>query len=163
MVDSGSPHDDGGAPRGDLRAPTQEVWEALSPGEKERWHDRLLVIATAEWEARSEGDWQRGAKTEAEQTRSAFFRRTRRDIYVASDLMVVYPGERPFVSDLIAVRDVEPRRRRSWIVAEEKPASTSSWRSTTRGTGARTTRRTSGATPRSASPSTSSGRRHAAG
>lgn len=123
MSDPGTPddrHDRRDPPPGDLRAPTQAVWETLSPEEKERWHDRLLEVAGPEYEMTLEGDWHHRAKTDADETLRAFFGRTGRRLYVSAELMVVYPGERPFIPDLLAVRDVDPHPRTSWMVANER-------------------------------------------
>jgi hypothetical protein len=48
-----------------------------------------------------------------------FFRRTGRKIYLSSELAIFYPGERRFAPDLLAVADVDPHERSSWVVAAE--------------------------------------------
>jgi hypothetical protein len=48
-----------------------------------------------------------------------FFRSTGRKIYLSSEIAVFYPGERRFSPDVLAVTDVEPHERMSWVVATE--------------------------------------------
>src|SRR5438105_7994420 len=120
MSDPGAPHgSDDDLPR-DLRAPSEEAWQALAPADKERWLDRLIAVASAEYDLMAEGDWHRHAKVDADETLRAFFHKTGRRLYVAAEPAVIYPGERPFVPDVLAVRDVDPHWRPSWTVAEER-------------------------------------------
>ncbi|MCS6798661.1 MAG: Uma2 family endonuclease [Myxococcota bacterium] len=102
----------------DPRAPPQELWDAMSEAERRR------VLATLpsepEWAAPPQGDEHRKLKQGALDALEQYFRRTGRRVYLASELPVYYPGERVFAPDLIAVVDVEPRDRMSWVVSAEK-------------------------------------------
>jgi hypothetical protein len=100
----------------DPRAPPLEVWRQLSPAERAR------IIAELPSEVNlgpPEGDAHRVPKQRALEALEAFFKRAGRNIYFSSELPVYYPGERMFAPDLIAVLDVEPHERASWVVAQE--------------------------------------------
>src|SRR5262249_26698110 len=43
-----------------------------------------------------------------------------RRIYVGADITVFYPGQKGFTPDVIAVADVDPGRRDSWMVSFER-------------------------------------------
>lgn len=58
-------------------------------------------------------------KESARDALAEFFKRIGRRIYVSSELVTYYPGERRFCPDILAVLDVEPHARESWIVAKE--------------------------------------------
>ena len=66
-----------------------------------------------------EGDLHRTVKTTTLDALSEYYRRTRRRVYLSSELPVYYPGEALFAPDLIAVLDVEVHPRNSWIVSHE--------------------------------------------
>lgn len=51
--------------------------------------------------------------------RSEFFRKIGRRVYVSSELGVFYPDEPRFAPDVLAVLDVEPGERKSWVVAQD--------------------------------------------
>ncbi len=99
----------------DPRAPTHEQWMMMSPAERER------VVATlpARLEVAPEGDPHRKAKQSALDALDGFFRRAGRRIYLSSEIGVYYPGERRFSPDLLAVLDVEPHDRMTWVVDAE--------------------------------------------
>jgi len=102
----------------DPRAPSVDQWERMLPDE------RALVVAMLPTEVPlelvpNEGDPHRKAKRGALDSLDGYFRRTRRKIYLSSELAVYYPAERRFAPDLLAVTDVEPHERTSWIVAQE--------------------------------------------
>jgi hypothetical protein len=67
----------------------------------------------------NEGDRHRKATYGALDALDAFFRRAGRKIYRSSGIAVYYPAERRFAPDLLAVTDVEPHDRDSWVVADE--------------------------------------------
>ena len=102
----------------DPRAPSQEVWNGLTPDERARVVATLPIQVPLELQP-PEGDPHWLAKATARSTLDEFFRRAGRRIYVSSELAVYYPGERRFSPDVLAVLDVEPRQRTSWIVADE--------------------------------------------
>jgi Uma2 family endonuclease len=102
----------------DPRAPTVEQWEQMLPDERAR----VIAMLPAEVPLDllpNEGDPHRKAKRGALDALDGFFRRTGRKIYLSSELSVYYPGERRFAPDLLAVTDVEPHERSSWVVATE--------------------------------------------
>jgi Uma2 family endonuclease len=100
----------------DPRAPSLEVWQQLRPAERAR------IIAELPSEVDlgpPEGDAHRVPRQRALEALEAFFKRAGRSVYFSSELPVYYPGERLFAPDLIAVLDVEPHERASWVVAQE--------------------------------------------
>lgn len=101
----------------DPRAPPQQAWERMTADE------RRVVLESLPSEpplsAPPEGDPHRIPKLKALEALEEYFRRVRRKIYVSSELPVYYPGERMFAPDLLAVLDVEPRARKSWVVSQE--------------------------------------------
>jgi Uma2 family endonuclease len=90
----------------------------MTPEERARVVDMLPTSLPVEL-APPEGDTHRIIKQGALGALDAFFRRGGRRIYLSSELLVLYPGERPFVPDLMAVLDVEPHHRRRWVVDAE--------------------------------------------
>lgn len=75
-------------------------------------------------EAMSEGRPHRRAASAALDALWLHFKSTGRQIYVADDLAVLYPGEPSFASDLLAVLDVpqpdpDEDERMAWVVADE--------------------------------------------
>jgi Uma2 family endonuclease len=102
----------------DPRAPAVDQWEQMLPAERAR----VLAMLPAEVPLElipNEGDPHRKAKRGALDALDGFFRRTGRKIYLSSELSVYYPAERRFAPDLLAVVDVEPHERSSWVVATE--------------------------------------------
>jgi Uma2 family endonuclease len=102
----------------DPRAPALDEWERMSPDE------RAHVVAMLPPEVPldllpNEGDPHRKATRGAMDALDGFFRRTGRRIYLSSHISVYYPAERRFAPDLLAVADVEPHDRNSWVVADE--------------------------------------------
>ncbi len=102
----------------DPRAPTEDVWARMSAAERER------VVATLPADMPLElhppgGDQHRKPKEKARDALDAFFRRVGRRVYVSSELVTYYPGERRFCPDILAVLDVESHDRMSWIVSRE--------------------------------------------
>jgi hypothetical protein len=102
----------------DPRAPAQEVWDRLTPEEREQ----IVMSLPSEIESSEppEGDAHRISKTNALHTLDEYYRRIRRQIYLSAELPVYYPAEAMFAPDLIAVRDVEVHERNSWIVSQER-------------------------------------------
>lgn len=102
----------------DPRAPSLEQWEQMPPDERAR----VVAMLPAEVPLDllpNEGDPHRKAKRGALDALDGYFRRTGRRIYLSSELAVYYPNERRFAPDLLAVTDVEPHERMSWVVADE--------------------------------------------
>jgi Uma2 family endonuclease len=102
----------------DPRAPSSEVWRALTP------EQRAKVVASlpSEWEdtAPSEGDPHWIPKVNARKTLERYFSRLGRKAYVGSELAIYYPAERVFAPDVFVVLDVEPHERERWVVDDER-------------------------------------------
>jgi Uma2 family endonuclease len=103
----------------DPRAPSDEQWDAMTPEERRRVVEMLPAQPDVDFLPPSEGDPHRKASTGALQTLDGFFRRERRKIYISGNLAIYYPGERVFSPDVIAVLDVEPHERQSWVARDE--------------------------------------------
>jgi Uma2 family endonuclease len=102
----------------DPRAPTEEQWAAMSEDERAR----VVAALPTEmpWELHPpEGDSHRDPKDAARDALSEHFRRKGRRVYVSSELVTYYPGEPRFCPDILAVVDVEPHKRESWVVSKE--------------------------------------------
>jgi Uma2 family endonuclease len=101
----------------DPRAPTHEQWALMSPAERERVV--AMLPARIPVDLAPEGDPHRKAKKSAIDALDGFFRRAGRRIYLSSEIGVYYPDEKRFSPDLLAVLDVEPHDRMTWVVAQE--------------------------------------------
>jgi Uma2 family endonuclease len=102
----------------DPRAPTEEVWAQMT--EAERAHVVATLPPDMPLDARPpEGDPHRKPKEGARDALDAFFKKIGRRVYVSSELVTYYPGERRFCPDILAVLDVDPHDRMSWIVSRE--------------------------------------------
>ncbi|MFO0589037.1 MAG: Uma2 family endonuclease [Polyangiaceae bacterium] len=103
-------------------APSIEEWRAMSPETQEAFIIRANERLTEMQRAMGEGMEHKTARERADDTLRLHFGKTGRDIYVASDLTVIYPGEDPFSPDLFAVLGVpQPAedKRLAWVVANE--------------------------------------------
>ena len=99
-------------------APSAAEWAGLSAEEKARRIDRInagLPIAVT----MSEGTPHSRAKRRAAETLDSYFARTKRGVFIAEELSVLYPGEAVFVPDLLAVVDVPLHDRAAWSVLDE--------------------------------------------
>jgi Uma2 family endonuclease len=103
----------------DPRAPARELWAQMTEAE------RANVVATLPSDfppsesSPPEGDRHYEAYTNARETLTRWFRERGRNVYISGNLPVYYPGERMFSPDVIAVVDVPPHPRDSWIVSHE--------------------------------------------
>ena len=102
----------------DPRAPTQAEWDAMSEAERDAVVAMLPSSVPLELHP-PEGDPHRDPKDAAREALSEFYRRIGRRIYVSSELATYYPAETRFCPDVLAVLDVEPHKRSSWIVSRE--------------------------------------------
>jgi Uma2 family endonuclease len=102
----------------DPRAPPQAVWDALTPEQRERVIASLPSDMPLDLHP-PEGDEHRKPKERARDALDEFFRKIGRRVYVSSELVIYYPGEACFCPDILAVLDVEPHDRQSWIVSRE--------------------------------------------
>ena len=102
--------------------PSAMDWLAMSQKERDAHIQRVWDAAEREQIQVGESVRHFKAKTGAYNTLNEHFRRVETHIYVAAELSTLYPGERAFTPDLLAVRDVEASDdddRSAWIVAEE--------------------------------------------
>ena len=102
--------------------PTVEAWRAMTPAARLDFQVRVLDALSDPVVAMSEGRPHKKAKSRALDALSVHFRATGRVIYLAEEMAVLYPGQRPFSPDLLAVLDVaepEEDERMSWVVADE--------------------------------------------
>jgi Uma2 family endonuclease len=91
----------------------------MSPEERAKVVAMLPPDDPLDLMAPPEGDTHRKAKVGALDALDAFFRRIGRKVYLSSELSVYYPGEPRFAPDVLAVLDVEPLPRNSWVVSHE--------------------------------------------
>ncbi len=103
----------------DPRAPPQEIWDQMTPAERQRVVDSLPSELEISQANPPEGDFHFEAKAAAKDTLRGYFQRIGRPVYVACELPVYYPKEPLFAPDVIAVRDVELKHRMSWTVSNE--------------------------------------------
>jgi Uma2 family endonuclease len=103
----------------DPRAPPQDVWDQLSPEEREQIVASLPSEFPVSEANPPEGDWHFNAKVRAKSTLGSFFAKVKRPVYLACELPVYYPDERMFSPDVIAVVDVETHERETWVVGTE--------------------------------------------
>lgn len=102
----------------DPRAPEDATWAQMT--EEERRQVIAMLPPEVPWElSPPEGDEHRTAREKALDALGRFFRTTGRRVYLSSELGVFYPGEPRFAPDVLAVLDVEPHARTSWIVQAE--------------------------------------------
>ncbi|MFO0591276.1 MAG: Uma2 family endonuclease [Polyangiaceae bacterium] len=102
----------------DPRAPSSEIWEKMTPAEREQVVAMLPPQVPAELSP-PEGDFHRKAKETAVDALENYFRRVGRKVYISSEIGVYYPGEPRFAPDVLAVLDVDPHERSSWVVTAE--------------------------------------------
>jgi Uma2 family endonuclease len=102
----------------DPRAPSEEVWAQLSAAERARVVAELPASAPFELYP-PEGDAHRSARDGIRSVLDSFYRRIGRRVYVASEMVVYYPGQPRFVPDVLAVTDVDPHERTTWVVSAE--------------------------------------------
>jgi Uma2 family endonuclease len=102
--------------------PTVDAWRAMTPDERLSFQLRVLDALSDPVAAMSEGRPHKKAKSRALDALSLHFKTTGRVIYLAEEMAVLYPGEKAFTPDLLAVLDVEEPEddeRMSWVVADE--------------------------------------------
>lgn len=99
-------------------APDEATWLAMTPAQREEkvWE---LIDALPLTEVMSEGTPHSDAKMTVVMSLRRFFGQRQRGMFIAPELMVMYPGAPTFVPDVLAVRDVELKPRNSWIVLDE--------------------------------------------
>jgi Uma2 family endonuclease len=107
----------------DPMAPDEATWRAMSPQQRQRFIDEVHAAFEERRDLMTEGRPHFRAKSRAMDTLGRFFRRAGRRVYLASELPILYPGERIVHPDLMAVLDVEDLgdddERMAWVVADE--------------------------------------------
>ena len=104
----------------DPRAPPQELWDRMTPEQRAEVVAALpSEIPWSEAAPPPEGDIHDEARADAKELLRRHFGRQGRRIYIASNLPVYYPNTPHFSPDLMAVLDVDPHFRNSWMVSEE--------------------------------------------
>jgi hypothetical protein len=103
----------------DPRAPPQELWDRMTPGERARVVASLPSEFPPSESAPPEGDPHFEAKVRTREVLGGFFSRIGRKVYLACELPIYYPGEPMFAPDVIAVMDVETHSRMRWVVSAE--------------------------------------------
>ncbi|WP_437680346.1 Uma2 family endonuclease [Sorangium sp. So ce131] len=103
----------------DPRAPPQELWDRMTPDERQRVLDTLPSEFEVSEASPPEGDFHFNPKAAAKETLGGYFQRIGRRVYLACELPVYYPAERMFAPDLIAVLDVEVKERSVWSASAE--------------------------------------------
>lgn len=103
--------------------PSVEAWRTMTPAERIRFQVEVNAAITEAAHLMSEGQAHKRAKSRTMDALGLHFKTIGRAIYLAEELTVLYPGERPFAPDILAVLDVEPSNdddeRLSWVVADE--------------------------------------------
>src|SRR5262249_31898657 len=102
--------------------PTAEAWRAMTAGERLDFQLRVLDALSDPALVMSEGRPHKKAKSRALDALNLHFRTIGRAIYLAEEMAVLYPGDKPFNPDLFAVLDVEEPEddeRMAWVVADE--------------------------------------------
>jgi Uma2 family endonuclease len=100
----------------DPRAPPSDIWNAMTNEERTRVAAELPSDFTLDFLPPPEGDHHSTPKNAARDALSRYFQRVGRRVYVSSEIAVYYPDEKVFAPDVIAVLDVDPRKRDSWMV-----------------------------------------------
>lgn len=102
--------------------PTVEAWRAMAPEARERFVLEVNAALTGPAELMGEGRPHSKAKSRTIDALGLHFQTIGRVIYLAEELNVLYPGEKPFAPDILAVLDVpqsEEDERMAWVVADE--------------------------------------------
>jgi Uma2 family endonuclease len=93
----------------------------MTPAERDREEERILLALDEYREAMSEGTRHSRPKINAYKDLGDHFTRAGRRVFLATELAVLYPAQPTIVPDLLAVMDVaDPEREReSWRVVDE--------------------------------------------
>lgn len=94
----------------------------MTPAERLRLQVELNAALSASANVMGEGRPHKKAKSRAIDALGLHFKTIGRTVYLAEELTVLYPGEKPFEPDILAVLDVaqpEDDERMAWVVADE--------------------------------------------
>ncbi len=103
-------------------APTEEVWRAMSPDERERFLIQVNDALSDPVRVMTEGRPHQRVKSRVVDMLGLHFNAMGRVIYLAEEMAAVYPGVEVFTPDVLAVLDVEQPEddaRMAWVVADE--------------------------------------------
>ena len=106
---------------GEPMAPPLEAWRQMSEAERARTTSALIDAYNA-WERETqpgEGTPHARAQRDLFDRLSQHLGHTRKGVFLATNLLVQYPGGTTFAPDLIAALDVPLHDRTSWVVAQE--------------------------------------------
>jgi Uma2 family endonuclease len=102
--------------------PTVEAWRAMTPDERMRFQVEANAALSIPADLMSEGQPHKKAKSRTVDALGLHFKTIGRAVYLAEELSVLYPGDKPFCPDILAVLDVEQPEddeRMAWVVADE--------------------------------------------
>jgi Uma2 family endonuclease len=105
--------------------PSAEAWRAMTPDERMDFQLRVLDALSDPALAMSEGRPHKKTKTRTLDALNLHFKATGRVVYLAEEMAVLYPGEKPFTPDILAVLGVEEPEddeRMAWVVVDEGKA-----------------------------------------
>jgi Uma2 family endonuclease len=112
----------GELPKEAPRAPTQAEWDRLDAAQREQVMEALVCSESQEEldeaDAMAEGDEHYDVKEEVRKTLKTYFG-PRGQVYVGAERKVLYPGQKGFTPDIIAVVGVSPHKRDCWMVSHE--------------------------------------------
>lgn len=101
-------------------APDQDTWAKMSPAEREAAVEEIVAVLDGSLNAMSEGTPHFRNKSGAAADLDGHFRRAGRQVFLACELAVIYPGEPALVPDVLAVMDCDPDLELgSWVVARQ--------------------------------------------
>lgn len=103
-------------------SPTAAEWRAMTPTQRERLLVAINEALSDPLVAMTEGRRHQTTKTRTLDTLGLHFAALGRTIYLAEEMSVLYPGEKPFSPDVLAVLDVpqpEDDERMGWVVLDE--------------------------------------------
>src|SRR5271155_2057651 len=98
--------------------PGVQAWRAMTPAQRLDFQIRVNDALSDPLSVMSEGRPHKKAKSRALDALNLHFRTTGRVVYLAEEMAVLYPGQKPFTPDLLAVLDVaepEDDERMSWM------------------------------------------------
>lgn len=110
------------APRPVPVTPSEDEWRKMSPEQRERFIIDVNEALSDPVMTMSEGRPHKKAKSKALDMLGLHFRTLGKQIYLAEELSVLYPGVAGFTPDVMAVLDVEEPeddQRMAWVVADE--------------------------------------------
>ncbi len=102
-----------------LLVPTREEWDRMSEAEKNIKEREIISALEREFNMMGETTLHFDARASATEVLRRYFKGQGKDLFVASDLHTLYPGERAFYPDLLVVFNVPDHHRRSWNVLRE--------------------------------------------